>query len=472
MSELSLFLINNTRDLKLIKTFGMLSSLDPPLSIFVSSKMGLPDEAFSECQLCSSNFTTTKRRHHCRHCGLLICSSCCTNSYEFPSKGSQRVCDCCYTLLNEKVSEKLPGVVSIAVQEGWVNRENYQIKDQPLYAITFFTQLLVTNHAQVHKLVLEVLIKFTSATAPAIILPSDLFESLLEIVNLINHPHRILAFEVLANTMAKPNDEVRKMIVETNGMVDMFLGTFAILKNRNANTNLKRSVGRFLFNWICFSGQEITALEPIQERHMISLIQTLADHTNETSILALVLGCISYLCKIDKLRLTITGCGGPSCLMALLARSNPKTPDVILFYLTEILAILSKYKENLDPIFSYGIEHIYNVINLTEVSRVLFNVIGFIGNIGMIHQNDKRLIQSKKLILFIVSVFQKVDFEKSIKLKTLKLLEKFAKFENIRNYLIENQTLTLIDVIIETDRRGLGLLATGTRKSLMMQNEN
>ena len=35
----------------------------------------LPDSAVSMCQLCSVTFTVTRRRHHCRACGMVSLST-------------------------------------------------------------------------------------------------------------------------------------------------------------------------------------------------------------------------------------------------------------------------------------------------------------------------------------------------------------------------------------------------------------
>lgn len=59
----------------------------------------MPDDISVECYDCTSKFTTLRRRHHCRICGQVFCSKCCSSS--IPGKhlgrsGSLRVCTFCY----------------------------------------------------------------------------------------------------------------------------------------------------------------------------------------------------------------------------------------------------------------------------------------------------------------------------------------------------------------------------------------
>ncbi|EDR27611.1 Rho/RAC guanine nucleotide exchange factor, putative [Entamoeba dispar SAW760] len=55
------------------------------------------------CQVCSAKFTTLFRKHHCRKCGLCICSNCSKQTIIINGK-KERVCDICANK-NKKLSE-------------------------------------------------------------------------------------------------------------------------------------------------------------------------------------------------------------------------------------------------------------------------------------------------------------------------------------------------------------------------------
>ncbi|XP_037944961.1 rab GTPase-binding effector protein 1 [Teleopsis dalmanni] len=58
------------------------------------------DEDIDNCPSCSTNFTVTVRRIHCRHCGIIYCDKCLTKTVPSgPRKRVARVCDMCHTLL-------------------------------------------------------------------------------------------------------------------------------------------------------------------------------------------------------------------------------------------------------------------------------------------------------------------------------------------------------------------------------------
>ncbi|CAJ1398930.1 unnamed protein product [Effrenium voratum] len=58
----------------------------------------IPDDQVSECPLCTQRFGLSKRKHHCRACGRVVCSSCSASRLKINNK-EERVCDTCYDLL-------------------------------------------------------------------------------------------------------------------------------------------------------------------------------------------------------------------------------------------------------------------------------------------------------------------------------------------------------------------------------------
>ncbi|GFR16695.1 FYVE, RhoGEF and PH domain-containing protein 6 [Trichonephila clavata] len=67
----------------------------------------IPDARVTMCQLCTSEFTVTFRRHHCRACGKVICSICSSNRISLAYLGTSkvnRVCDECYSKLGPETT--------------------------------------------------------------------------------------------------------------------------------------------------------------------------------------------------------------------------------------------------------------------------------------------------------------------------------------------------------------------------------
>ncbi|XP_076978925.1 zinc finger FYVE domain-containing protein 26 [Tamandua tetradactyla] len=72
----------------------------------------VPDEIESICMVCRrERFTMFNRRHHCRRCGRLVCSSCSTKkmAVEGCRENHARVCDQCYSYYNKDILEESPG---------------------------------------------------------------------------------------------------------------------------------------------------------------------------------------------------------------------------------------------------------------------------------------------------------------------------------------------------------------------------
>ncbi|XP_041436171.1 myotubularin-related protein 3 isoform X2 [Xenopus laevis] len=63
----------------------------------------VPDHVAHNCYNCDSKFWLASRKHHCRNCGNVFCSSCCNQKAPVPSQQlfePSRVCKLCYTDLH------------------------------------------------------------------------------------------------------------------------------------------------------------------------------------------------------------------------------------------------------------------------------------------------------------------------------------------------------------------------------------
>ncbi|XP_074869226.1 phosphatidylinositol-3,5-bisphosphate 3-phosphatase MTMR3 isoform X7 [Carettochelys insculpta] len=67
----------------------------------------LPDHLAAHCYGCDSTFWLASRKHHCRNCGNVFCSSCCNQKVPVPSQQlfePSRVCKTCYSSLHPSSS--------------------------------------------------------------------------------------------------------------------------------------------------------------------------------------------------------------------------------------------------------------------------------------------------------------------------------------------------------------------------------
>ncbi|KAF8783031.1 FYVE like protein [Argiope bruennichi] len=86
----------------------------------------IPDARVTMCQLCTSEFTVTFRRHHCRACGKVICSVCSSNRIPLAYLGGNkvyRVCDECYSKLGPETGS--------TPENGETDSDNQQIAVKP-----------------------------------------------------------------------------------------------------------------------------------------------------------------------------------------------------------------------------------------------------------------------------------------------------------------------------------------------------
>ncbi|XP_064604177.1 zinc finger FYVE domain-containing protein 9-like isoform X2 [Liolophura sinensis] len=71
---------------------------NPRTSLGSVAPKWVPDAEAPNCMQCDSRFTFTKRRHHCRACGKVFCSTCCNLKCKLEYMGSKeaRVCVACH----------------------------------------------------------------------------------------------------------------------------------------------------------------------------------------------------------------------------------------------------------------------------------------------------------------------------------------------------------------------------------------
>ncbi|KAJ0394173.1 hypothetical protein P43SY_008447 [Pythium insidiosum] len=75
----------------------------PVLRNLAQAPEWVPDDQVKDCSSCHAVFRVAMRKHHCRHCGRIICYNCSSNKIEIPKfqiLKPSRVCDTCYDVLS------------------------------------------------------------------------------------------------------------------------------------------------------------------------------------------------------------------------------------------------------------------------------------------------------------------------------------------------------------------------------------
>ncbi|XP_038260251.1 zinc finger FYVE domain-containing protein 26 isoform X10 [Dermochelys coriacea] len=91
-----------------------------PPEVPPSKQQWIPDETEITCMVCKTErFTMFNRRHHCRRCGRLVCSSCSTKKMvvEACRENPARVCDQCYSYYSKHCPPVLAQDTSITKEE-------------------------------------------------------------------------------------------------------------------------------------------------------------------------------------------------------------------------------------------------------------------------------------------------------------------------------------------------------------------
>ncbi|XP_074082706.1 FYVE, RhoGEF and PH domain-containing protein 6 [Macrotis lagotis] len=70
----------------------------------------IPDTRATMCMVCTSEFTLTWRRHHCRACGKIVCQACSSNKYglDYLKNQPARVCEHCFQELQKLDHQNSP----------------------------------------------------------------------------------------------------------------------------------------------------------------------------------------------------------------------------------------------------------------------------------------------------------------------------------------------------------------------------
>eukprot|EP01125_Pyxidicula_operculata_P004527 TRINITY_DN170_c1_g1_i2.p1 TRINITY_DN170_c1_g1~~TRINITY_DN170_c1_g1_i2.p1 ORF type:complete len:534 (-),score=121.18 TRINITY_DN170_c1_g1_i2:4-1605(-) len=71
-----------------------------------SAPVWVPDSEAKICKLCSTKFTFTNRRHHCRQCGDIVCGNCSNQKKYLSGQGTVRVCTECFKQAPELLQEE------------------------------------------------------------------------------------------------------------------------------------------------------------------------------------------------------------------------------------------------------------------------------------------------------------------------------------------------------------------------------
>ena len=91
----------------------------------------VPDSEVSKCQLCGSEFTFVKRRHHCRKCGKCICGDCSLGKMPFSnSSQEEKVCNTCYNEYMISIGKPNKVIQTKKVKKGEKNEEKVEEKSE------------------------------------------------------------------------------------------------------------------------------------------------------------------------------------------------------------------------------------------------------------------------------------------------------------------------------------------------------
>ncbi|KAJ3452863.1 1-phosphatidylinositol 3-phosphate 5-kinase-related [Anaeramoeba flamelloides] len=226
----------------------------PPLPKLVEKTNWLSDSSYTHCVMCYYQFTTRRRRHHCRYCGILYCSNCSNNTFLFSNSEttqSQRVCNACFSFLVPSITQNtLDGLVQFCIRNSICTRNTYDTKLQRKYSLQFFISQLTNPDQQVSKLTFDVLLKFSRLKKTSLSNPS-LFVLLFSVATAKRHAEQPIAFEILSNIINNSSNNHEKALKESN-LLPRLLLIPEFIKN-SKQLYVSKTAARFLFNFLSHS---------------------------------------------------------------------------------------------------------------------------------------------------------------------------------------------------------------------------
>jgi len=105
-------LIEKTQEADKIRTETLLRNNEEVVN--TAAPVWVPDNEAKTCCLCSTKFTFTNRRHHCRQCGNVACGPCSDQKKVLPGQGKVRVCTEC---LNKPAEATLDSNAMMAIED-------------------------------------------------------------------------------------------------------------------------------------------------------------------------------------------------------------------------------------------------------------------------------------------------------------------------------------------------------------------
>ncbi|KAJ5078074.1 pleckstrin [Anaeramoeba ignava] len=419
-----------------IKKFGRFGTMNPPIPTVAPKASWLPDKYVSKCVMCQAGFTATKRRHHCRYCGFLICNGCASKHFEFQLSNeknieqtkSLRVCDACYSLLSPKLQQPvLSGLKSFSIRNHFSNDLDYRVANQQFFASRYFVKLLAfdsgDNPQYIHKLALRALIKLSSLNQESIGSVEELYFFLVKKAFDSESSIRPLAMELLANLISEDYALNRKNLENLEFEQQVVGLPTLILSEPELNT--REIAARLFYNYVSFcdfSNKNIKKL--FDSENISSLIKILQNKENGKVVFALALGSLLHLSQDENLQREVVNNQGIQMLSFLFSEENTNSSITLIHFATQLISKLSKDVRNLDDLLKQNFNFIPDLLNAVEVPQILLHVVNFINNI--VSYNPHAFDSFKDLDQKINEIYSKSTDQK-LKSKIEQLLPKISK---------------------------------------------